>query len=308
MNETVASVATMPRIHGGMKIPLFREGEDGPQIIDASGMNPIVQACNSFLNGKARFSNRLALTISESGFVLEVPRAAVGGSTAAGGMFPFRVYNPTGKPANTFRVHGGVAILEQLFPAVTTPNTFQPESAGLFFQVNTSDQVYDTSSTSEGIDTYDIVLNNWLSGGGPAIFDRCLIWLELSQVLDSPGAITASLHSGFDLVKPVSVRTDHSDPFLETALIIPLAYVYPTSTDEDGDLLSSYVVQLWDTQILNVPIYPGRMDSVFDPAKMIWPNEVTFYGGDGNLYRNTSEFVVIGTNPPASPYLIRINQ
>jgi hypothetical protein len=302
------SAAIIPRISQGMQIPYYEEGDHDPMIFSSEAQNKAIAVCNSLLKGKVVYGAAPGLTMSERGLLITIPRPGAGGSASTGGMFPFRVYNPTGSPANTFRVHGGVAIVEELFPVNTTPNDYQPEVGYIYNEVTATDQVYDTASSSEGTGANDVVLDSWLNGGGPAVFSTAIIWLELSQTLDSPGAVTSSLHFNYNTTKGVCIRTDQLDPFLETALLIPLALVFQTGTDEDGDLLSSYIVQLWNTQVVGVPIYPGRQASIFNLGKAIFPNEATYYGGDGNTYLNVSARVSIGTSPAANSNFIRINQ
>lgn len=305
------STAVIPRISPGMQIPYYEEGDHDPQIFSSEAQNMTVAVCNSILKGKVVYGTTPGFLLSERGAIWTIPRRSAGGGTdSSGGMFPFRVYNPTGSPANTFRVHGGVALVPELFPSSTTPRDIQIDSTGKYQECDGTDLVYDTSSGSQGSDVNDIVLDNWDSGAG--FYTSCGIWLEVSQQIDVPGVIATQVSTQFNFLPPYCVKRVQPDtPDLLTTLIVPLAKIIPTSIDSDplnyGDLLGSTIIQFQREQVV-WPVQFGRFAGSYDSGRVCLPGECV-QAADGNYWQLMTPYAKIGDNPVTSvDNWIRINQ
>jgi len=311
MNETVASIATTPGINQGMLIPWFTPGRSRPSPFSSADMNKIVAVCNAVLNGKIVRGSTDALVISARNAVFQISRAtSQGGSQGNDSMFPFRVYQPDGEPSNTFRIHGGVALVPELFPANTTPRTISIDRASKYQECAGTDLVFDSSSDSQGSDVNDIVLDNWDRGDG-SFYISCGIWLEVSQRLDSPGTVLTQIVTGFDFLPSYCIkRIDPDIPELLTVLMVPIAKIIPTSIDTDplnyGDLLSSITVQFQREQAV-WPIQFGRYAGTYNSGRVCLPNESVF-ASDGNFWMNMAPYAIIGSDPILASEFIRINQ
>jgi hypothetical protein len=286
-----------PHLYQGLRLPYFQPGDGRPSVWSAGDMNKIVAVCNAILNAHISRGDSDSILISDHNlaFQLEQAAEAASGATSAG-MHPFRVYNPTGEMASTFRIRGGYAIVPELFPASTTQRDFSTADSHSFVQVEETDGVYEVSD-EEGDATYDLDLSNWDNGLG-GLWSFWGIWLQIFQDLGDPGNIVVSIENQGGYIPAACTIHANSGGVIggdtETNYI-PLAMIFPTSFD-GNTLLAGTIHQLQHSSINQWRLDGAtRYVGPYHSERVYWPGDIIFYSGFYML--NTNRVCIINYTP-----------
>ena len=301
MNEPKQSPSTPPKLEPGMRLEYYRPGEGKPNLFSAEDANVERALLNAFAASKVVVGTRPGFNLSERGAVFTVPKSsAASNSGSSGGFHPFKVYNPTGAAANTFRVRGGYVWAPELFPASTTQREIDVADTHVLQEVSGTDGISWTSD-DEGSSANDLVLDDW-DNGAAGVHGFYSIWAEIYQVVSSPGVITMTIQGDFgplgDNAPPGFTQRFDTMPGDEEKTYIPIARIIPTGYD-GTDITGARIVQFQNSNVSTLMALGGqsRFIGTYTDDRIYYPGDIVFSVALGEWFINVDNNAIIGYVP-----------